>query len=75
MSLYDLEALYTAIYKADDMLREVLQHSKDLDKLLFPEEEKCFFDALKSFNALVDKMDDLSKTCKSFEDRFKKYII
>lgn len=75
MCLYDLEALYTAIYKADDMLQEVLQHSKDLDKLIFPEEDKCFFDALKSFNALVDKMDDLSKTSKSFEDRFKKYII
>lgn len=57
------------------MLSEVLQHSKELDKLLFPEEDRCFFDALKSFNALVDKMDDLSKTCKSFEDRFKKYII
>lgn len=75
MCLYDLEALYTAIYKADDMLQEVLQHSKDLDKLIFPEEDTCFFDALKSFNALVDKMDDLSKTSKSFEDRFKKYII
>lgn len=43
MSLYELEALYTAIYKADDMLREVLQHSKDLDKLLFPEEDKMLF--------------------------------
>lgn len=75
MSLYDLEVLYSAIYKADDMLREVLQHSKDLDELIFPEEDKCFFNALKSFNDLVDKMDDLSKTCKSFEDRFKKYII
>lgn len=75
MSLCDLEALYTVIYKADDMLREVLQHSKDLDKLILPKEDVCFFDALKSFNALVDKMDDLSKTCKSFEDRFKKYII
>nr|DAN97248.1 MAG TPA: hypothetical protein [Caudoviricetes sp.] len=75
MSVYDLEALYNVIYKADDMLREVLQHSKDFDKLILPEEGVCFFDALKSFNALVDKMDDLSKTCKSFEDRFKKYII
>lgn len=75
MCLYDLEALHTAIYKANDMLQEVLQRPRDLDKLLFPEEGKCFFDALKSFNALVDKMDDLSKTCKSFEDRFKKYII
>lgn len=75
MSLCDLEALYTIIYKADDMLRKVLQHSKDLDKLILPKEDVCFFDALKSFNALVDKMDDLSKTCKSFEDRFKKYII
>lgn len=75
MNLFDLEALYNAIYKADDMLREVLQHSKDLDELLFPEEDRCFFDALKSFNALVDKMDDLTKTSKSFEDRFKKYII
>lgn len=75
MNLFDLEALYNAIYKADDMLREVLQHSKDLDELLFPEEDRCFFDALKGFNALVDKMDDLTKTSKSFEDRFKKYII
>lgn len=75
MSLYDLEALHTAIYKADDMLREVLQHSRELDKLIFPEEDRCFFDALKSFNALVEKMHDLSSSCNSFEDRFKKYII
>ena len=75
MCLYDLEALYTAIYKADDMLQEVLRHSKDLDLLLFPEEDKCFFDALKSFNALIEKMHDLSSTCNSFESRFKKYII
>ena len=75
MSVYDLEALYNVIYKADDMLREVLQHSKDLDKLILPKEDVCFFDALKSFNALIDKLDDLSKTCKSFEDRFNKYII
>lgn len=57
------------------MLREVLQHSKDLDKLILPKEDVCFFDALKSFNALAGKMDDLTKTCKTFEDRFKRYII
>lgn len=72
MSLYDLEALYSAIYKADDMLHVVLQHSKDLEKLIFPQEDVCFFDALKSFNALVDKMDDLTETCKAFEEKFKK---
>ena len=75
MSLYDLEALFTAISKANGMLQEVLQHSKDLDKLILPKEDVCFFDALKSFNALIDKMDDLSKTSSSFADRFKKYII
>lgn len=75
MSLYDLEVLYSAIYNADEKLRIVLQHSGDLDELLFPEEDKCFFDALKTLNALAGKMDDLTKTCKSFEDRFKRYII
>lgn len=75
MNLFDLVALDNAIYKADDMLREVLQHSKDLDKLILPKEDVCYFDALKSFNTLIDKMDDLTKTCKSFEDRFKRYII
>lgn len=75
MSTYDLEALYNAIYKANDMLHQVMQHSEDLDKLIFPQDGICCFDALKSINALIGKIDELTETCESFEDRCKKYII